>query len=208
MIKPSQIPSTGRKPLFLVKQLGFNSVARFAESLPEGALVADIGAGLSTFGQEVASMRADIHWINVDPCYLDKKIARWLPENLPPNLELLTDNITLESDTLSGLNAKMDFVFSYWLIPHLSLEDDTAARTAIKNMTTLLKREGKMAVGPIRKHGILSSFRYRGTIIYDKQNIDADEIIRKTKLWWLPRTIQRFSNQHNIHIGLRFVGGH
>ncbi len=210
MINPNQIPSTGRKPLFVVKQLGFDSVPEFAASLPRNALVMDIGAGYSRLGSEVARMRPDTYWINADPLYADRKVAKKLTRDSPPNLEFLIMNIADQPDQAPKFKKGADLVISYWLMPHLSLETDTVARTAAKNMLSLLNKDGRLVVGPVRKPGKLNLFRYKSAVVYEKQDIDdqtIDEIIAKTKLWWLPCAIQRFSNRHNIHIGKRFVGG-
>lgn len=210
MIRPSQIPNTGRKPLFLVRQLGFDSVPEFASSLPKGAIVVDIGAGLSLLGQETAGLRADIHWINIDPGYSKKPLMSRLKSSSPSNLVLLAADITSGTSAIYILNGKADFVFSYWLLPHLSLETDDKAKIALQHMFNLLKPNGKLSVGPIHKPGFLNLFRYKGATTYSSKEASDSVIagiVSRTKLWWLPRIVQRFSNRHNIHIGKRFVGG-
>jgi hypothetical protein len=79
-------------------------------------------------------------------------------------------------------------------------------------MLNLLKPVGKIVVGPVRHWaiGLLSPFRYNGTVTHvgtEEKEVVVKDIITKTRLWWLARFVQRFSNQHKIHIGVLFVGG-
>lgn len=211
MLTPDHIPSTGRKTKFQAQQLGHPSVDVFATSLPKAAIVIDVGAGWSQLGHEVAHKRPDIRWINVDPCYADKKLSA-SSEGLPPNLEFLADDITQSSSKLDSLKASADLVYSYWLLPHLSLESNSPAQAAAAHMYDLLKPTGKLVVGPVRRFGfgLLSPYRYKGIQAYTKGQTRewvAAEIVKRTKLWWLPRIIQLFSNRYHIHIGAKFVGG-
>lgn len=213
MLTSKQIPTTGRKTTYQAKQFGYNSVRELAGALPKNAIVMDIGAGLSRLGHEVAALRDDIRWINVDPCYQEKTASiKFSGSQRASNVEFWSDNIVTGSTKLDGLHGTVDVVYSYWLMPHLSLEADEPAIHAVEHMYDLLKPKGKLIIGPVRKVGIglLSPFRYKGTAIYtktqDKAHV-ATDILNKTKLWWLPRLVQLVSNRHGIHIGAKFVGG-
>jgi hypothetical protein len=208
MLTPDHIPSTGRKTMFQASQLGYASVEAFAKSLPGAAVVIDVGAGWSRLGHEVTALRPDIRWINVDPCYAGKTAI----QNALSNLEFLSEDIVKGSAKLAELNGTADLVYSYWMLPHLSLESDKPARAAIDPMYDLLKPEGKLVIGPIKRLGLglFSLYRYKGTVTYTKAQPKEDvatDVVRKTKLWWLPRAIQLFSNRHNIHLGAKLVGG-
>lgn len=205
---PENIPSTGRKAVFMARQMGFMSVADFADSLPKRATVADVGAGLSRFGHEVAAQRPDIKWFNIDPCYKNTTIAKRAKLDIPKNLQLLTDDIT-KSIPIAG---RANLVLSYWLLPHLSLEPGKTAYRAVTHMYDMLKPGGRLIIGPVRNlgFGILSPYRYKGVATYTqiqpRKNVAA-EAVEATQLWWLPKALQRFSNRHQIHLGMRFVGG-
>lgn len=212
MIQPTQIPSTGRKTAFQLKQLGFSSLDEFAASLPKKAVIADVGAGLSRFGHEVARLRPDITWVNIDPCYTDKGLLADVTTGLPANVSLFSGNIVDGFKPPVKIRSGADIVYSYWLLPHLSLENEKAARAACGHMYDLLKPEGRLLIGPVRTFGLglLSPFRYIGTVSHSKKEARSKvvgDVVSKTKLWWLPRKIQLLSNKHNIHWGMRFIGG-
>jgi SAM-dependent methyltransferase len=210
MQRPDQIPTTGRKAAFLAKQLGYASVSEFAKSLPKGAVVLDVGAGISRLGHEVARARPDVAWTNIDPGYTYANIRAIADRDRPTNLRLLTDDIVQGSEGLEALNGKADLLFSYWLLPHLSVESDEPARAAIQHMLEILKPGGKLVVGPVKQlgFGFLSPFRYKGTRTYEAGDEAAvADIVAATKLWWLPRLIQRYANRCKIHIASRVVGG-
>lgn len=207
-----KIPSTGRSPEFQVKQLGFNSVADFASSLPKDGTVADVGAGVSQLGHLVASLRPDITWVNIDPCYQDASLRTKLDARKPTNLILSSANILEEFVVPSQLKNGADLVYSYWLLPHLSTGSDTPARRAVGNMYDLLKPSGVMRVGPVRQvgFGLFSPLRYKGVTTHKKTQgapVIIDQVVARTKLWWLPRFMQQISNTYNIHLGMWFVGG-
>lgn len=212
MLAPNQIPSTGRKTVFQVKQLGFASLSEFADSLPQEAIVTDIGAGLSRLGNKIASIRPDIRWINIDPCYANKAIFAEVKKEAPTSVEFLTEDIVQGSPGLTKLFGRVDLVYSYWMLPHLSLENDVAAKAALENMYELLKPEGKLIVGPVKKlgFGFLSPYRYKGTVEHPKAESKSqviDDVLTHTRLWWLPRMVQLVSNRYNIHFGTLLVGG-
>lgn len=206
MIEVSNIPTTGRKPAFQVKQMGFKSLDDFTNSLPKNASVADIGAGYSRLGEEVASTRNDITWINIDPCYSDIKMK------VSSKVKFINADIVLPNNKLKMMKGKIDVVYSYWLMPHLSLENSVAANNALVNMKELLSDKGVLIVGPIKKLGlgIFSFIRYKETLRYKKSQLSPqviEFIVFQTKLWWLPRKVQLIANRYNIHIAKLFVGG-
>jgi hypothetical protein len=212
MLRSDQIPTTGRKPTYQAKQLGFDSVVDFAASLPQEATVADVGAGLSRLGHEVLAIRPDVRWINIDPCYDDSVIRAEIGTKSPDNIEYFPEDIVQGSPRLTSLKGKIDLVYSYWMLPHLSEESDEPARAACGHMYDLLKPSGKLIVGPIKRpgFGLLSPYRYKGVKQYTKKQPKNDvitDVVATTKLWWLPRRIQLFSNRHNVHILALVLGG-
>lgn len=212
MLEPKHIPTTGRKVKFQLKQLEFPSLETFAASLPKGAVVADVGAGLSRLGHEVGALRSDITWINIDPAYAFPSIHQAASKNLPSNVSLCAGDIVKGFTLSEELRNGADLVYSYWLLPHLSLEDDSVASAACEHMLDLLKPTGKLAIGPVRHWGLalLPPFRYSGTVWHDKteeREAVITDCLAKTKLWWLARLVQLFTNRYQLHLGAYFVGG-
>mgnify|MGYP003606177686 CR=1 FL=1 len=205
----SSIPTTGRTPEFLAKQFGYISVEDMANSLKPNCLVFDIGAGKSQLGKIITTHRKDIKWLNIDPCYKNSKYIN-SHEQSNQNLEFLSIDITNKDDYDSSSFQQADYIFSYWLLPHLSSKTDEPAIKMIKSIHGLLATEGKMIIGPIKKigFGFLSPWRYKSSVIFSKSD-DLDtiiiELVKATKLWFLPRIIQDISNKHNIHIARYFV---
>lgn len=208
MLTAQQIPTTGRKTAFQVHQWGFDDIASLAASLPQNAVIIDVGAGLSQFGDDVVRIRRDVGWVNVDPFYAHSSTDK--PKD--SKVKYLPVDIVEPGKLLKDLTGKADTVYSYWMLPHLSLDGHEPAIKAIRHMYSLLCDDGMLIVGPARQFGlgILSPFRYKGTLQFSKSELN-DEVIRsivaKTKLWWLPRKIQLLSNMYNIHLLKKFVGG-
>lgn len=212
MISAIHIPTTGRKDTFLAKQLGFTSVEAFAESLIKNAVIADVGAGVSQLGHSVTKLRPDVVWVNIDPCYADPKILKPINNIAPGSLYFFAGDIVQGFKRPKQLLSGADLVFSYWLLPHLSVQDNKVASKAVGEMYNLLKPAGTLAVGPVRTLGLglLSPFRYKGTARFTKSTSRdqvGHDVVKQTRLWWLPRTIQRLANKHNIHLAMFFVGG-
>lgn len=195
----------------LARQYGAATLAGFIESIPLHATVIDVGAGLSPLGRDTASVREDVTWINVDPCYHNESILAAASANAPTNVQFRALDST-NKDELRALQGTADRVYSYWLLPHLSLETEAPAFKATKNMLELLTPTGELRVGPIRNRGfgLFSHIRYKGSVQHSATGLSGgavDDIVEKTKLWMFPRFVQRFSNRHGIHVGLHFVGG-
>ncbi len=212
MLQAKQIPTSGRRTSFQVKQLGFNSVGDFATSLPKSAVVADVGAGVSRLGHETARLRPDITWVNIDPCYSHDNIRKEMDKDRPSNVSLYAEDIVKGfKKRPAQLRNGADLVYSYWLLPHLSLEDITVAEKACKNLIELLAPTGNLVIGPVRKPGLnpFSSLRYRGTVVHTKGEVQQtviNDIISKTSLSWSAGRVQKYFNRHNIHFSMRFIG--
>lgn len=136
-------PRSGAK---LVSCYGFRDVASFAADLPSGASVLDVGAGRSTFGHEVAALRDDISWLNVDQH--GRSITGSPDERsaVPSNLEFLAANVLDLPEALAG--RRFDQVLSYWMLPYITLAGRDLGLLAAKNMLSAAKPEGKISIGP------------------------------------------------------------
>ena len=205
----SSIPTTGRTPEFLAKQFGYRSVMEMVDKLKSNCVVYDIGAGKSLLGNTITSYRKDIKWINIDPCYKSSKYNNLIDiDNC--NLYFLSLDISNKNDLKKIKNKKADYIFTYWLLPHLSTDTDEPAIKIIKSIYELLALDGIMTVGPIKQvgFGFLSPWRYKSSLTYSKSddlNIITRKLLKATKLWWLPKKLQGFSNKHNIHFAKWFV---
>lgn len=194
------IPSTGRTPRFLAKQYGFNSAKLFADAIPGHAIVIDVGAGLSRLGHYVAKARPDVTWVNADLAYANPELLEHASKEAPDNLKFICGDVIAFSPELNAYHGKADRVYSYWMMPHLSLHNITLAEKAAGTMWELLKPEGQLAIGPIR-HGWLY---YKHSLQFAKRTPKtqaAKVIARETSLHWLPRKVQAIGNRYNIHIG-------
>jgi hypothetical protein len=198
------IPSTGRTPHFLAKQYGFDSAVRFADALPEKAIVIDVGAGISRLGHFVTKHRPDITWVNADLAYANPEMLAEASKDAPDNLEFVAGDVIAFSPELHSFRGKADRVYSYWMMPHLSLNNMTLAEKAAGTMWELLKPGGQLAIGPIRS----GWYYYRHSLQFSKRtprSQTAKVIARATKLHWLPRKIQALGNRYNVHIGSRIL---
>jgi hypothetical protein len=196
----NQIPSTGRTPHFLAKQYGYDSAKRFADALPEGAVVIDVGSGVSKLGHFVAKHRPDITWVNADLAYANPDLLTEASEGAPDNLEFVAGDVIAFSPELHAFRGKADRVYSYWMLPHLSINSPTLAEKAAGTMWELLKPSGQLAIGPIRSGWLY----YKHSLQFGKRTPKtqaAKVIARATKLHWLPRKIQGLGNRYNVHVG-------
>lgn len=144
---PFQIlPTTGRSTEALARRHGYRSLASLAQSLPPGAIVLDVGAGVSPLGKEVALLRPDAHWINLDFAYHNQRILEEAKEGAPSNLKLVTGDVTRLNEYVKPNS--VDAIFSYFLFPHLSTYNQHTALIAAGQVYAAVKPAGIMVVGP------------------------------------------------------------
>lgn len=192
-------PTTARSADKLARRHGFENLAELAESLPAKANVLDIGAGASPFGREVAALRPDISWTNVDYSYRDPAILAEASHEAPDNLRFVAGDAT-QLETLCEPESA-DAVFSYWLMPHLSLEEDAPALAAAKQMHMVAKPGAFLSVGPrfrqLHDKSLHSPATYRA--VKDETLTHADEfaaaVVEATRLTGLTRRAQTLHNE-------------
>ncbi|HUD07382.1 MAG TPA: class I SAM-dependent methyltransferase [Candidatus Saccharimonadales bacterium] len=180
-----QAVTTDRTAKKLARKHGFKSLTELADSLPKNARVLDLGAGASPFGREVAGLRPDITWVNLDHSYKNHAILNDVGKNSPKNLEYVFADAT-ELDKLYKPQT-FDVVFSYWLLPHLSIDDYKPAIETAKAIFTVTKTAGLMSVGPKINHKSMPSLKSGKSIRLTKihgLDIDAyaNRIFAETKL--------------------------
>lgn len=179
------ISTTDRTADVLAYRHGYKSLKNLAESLPRHANALDVGAGASTLGKEVAKLRPDIHWTNLDYSYYDKQILQDASQGTPPNLKFIAGDAAKLDEFIKP--ASMDVVLSYWLFPHLASYDRETALIAASQLYKVAKTGGLMLVGPSKSpffrhpHPWGKSWR-----IVKTKDITADfyshEILRLTNL--------------------------
>ena len=143
--------STASSADYLAELYGQGSgIDEFAMALPQNARIADVGAGLSDFGYQVAARRPDISWTNVDIHY---EASRAHPQHdlierakaiAPQNLSFVTASALELPDELYA----QDKVYSYNLVTHLQRIDRNLGRQALTGMVDLLNDGGQLMVGP------------------------------------------------------------
>lgn len=150
-------PMSVRNPDMLAHEYGYYDVEEMAGALPEGARIADIGAGESALGRYICSWRDDVDWTNIDVRYNNLSILNELSQGAPDNLHHVAgDVLGLLEACESG---QFDHVYSYWMIQHLCLEDFELGVQGTRNMLEVAKPTGRVAIGPIisrsarRDHG-------------------------------------------------------
>ncbi len=146
--------STPRTAEFLVPSLGFCSLQHFSASIPVGAEVIDVGAGLSTLGHTMANIRHDIAWTNFDIRYerggfLGDDMSRFneLIESAPYNLRYVPGNILEPPSEIS--NKRYARVISYFMVQYATASCEEAGRVAIENLLNLTAPCGTVSLGPI-----------------------------------------------------------
>jgi len=122
---------------------GAASAEEFAESLPSNIEVLDVGAGDSALGHDVAGRRPDIHWTNLDFSYHDPLALNRLQSRAPQNLQFVAGDATRLQEQFEP--GRFDTVLSYWLLPHLSVDDRWLT---IEGMAYVAKTGGLISAGP------------------------------------------------------------
>lgn len=190
--------TTDRPAEMLANKHGFESVAQLAESLPQNARVLDVGAGASPFGKEIALLRPDVNWTNLDYSYQDPAILREVSQGTPANIQHVFGDAT-KLDSIFEPET-FDAVFSYWLLPHLSLDDTEPARDTMNAIFAVTKQGGLVSVGPRisqKRRPSLKSGNAIQVIKDDKIDVDgmAEQIVTKTKLTKSGQAIQKLANE-------------
>lgn len=128
------------------------TIDEFAASLPEGARIYDAGAGLSTFGTEVAQRNRGIHWTNADINYgrsdhVSHPLVRAAIDAAPPNVRYVQSDVLQLPGDESGSYHR---VYSYNLVTHLTRIDRGLGRQAIWGMVGLLdpNTDSRLHIGP------------------------------------------------------------
>jgi len=85
-------PSTSRSAKKLSRAYGFESPGALADSLPQNALVVDVGSGKSKFGRSITQIRPDVHWVNVDLRNGRMRTTRRFQAKAPDNLHYVAGN--------------------------------------------------------------------------------------------------------------------
>ncbi len=190
--------TTSRSAETLARVHGFSSVAAFAESIPQGARILDVGAGTSSLGTVITSLRSDVLWTNFDYSYHDPKILESAKAGAPTNLKIVAGDATrltdyFEPDTFDG-------VFSYWLLPHLSLERAGPAWDAATGIYTVAKPEAYISVGPVIGKGRVITLKAREALHMQKhekltkENFAA-QVVHETQLRGQARKAQKLANE-------------
>jgi len=190
--------TTDRPAEILAKCHGFESVEQLAEFLPAGAHVLDVGAGASPFGKEVAILRPDINWVNFDYSYQDPLILDEVTQNSPTNLEHIAGDATKLAEIFK--QGTFDAVFSYWLLPHLSLDGPEPAKQATEGIFSVTKPGGLISIGPNSSKKKLLSLKASSAVQVVKDEALSSEkfvelIVNETKLPKVTQHIQRIANE-------------
>jgi ubiquinone/menaquinone biosynthesis C-methylase UbiE len=192
------IPTTPRTADQIAEMHGYKDVNEFAASLPEGASVLDVGSGDSTFGRTVAELRPDVSWTNFDYSYRDEEALAKISEGAPENIRYVSGDATKLLELYEP--ETFDAVFSYWMMPHLSIDDMKPAVDAAKSMFEVAKKGAVISVGPVAGDSRLSYFRSGKAFSVSKDEmLDADGfaemIAGKTKLPRVARFTQKTANE-------------
>lgn len=142
-------PTTDRSATELAIRYGYLGITDLCNSLPKNARILDVGAGASSLGRQIAIKRKDVEVVCFDFSYHDERILSDLERNKPENLHYIPGDIANLVEKY-GRNS-FDTVFSYWLLPHLALEDRNIAKVGISNLYSVTKYNGELHVGPTRR---------------------------------------------------------
>jgi ubiquinone/menaquinone biosynthesis C-methylase UbiE len=191
-----QAVTTDRPAEMLARRHGFKNLEQLANSLPEGAQILDVGSGASPFGREVAKRRPDITWVNFDYSYQDPSILEEVSEDKPDNLTYVAGDATKLTDYFEP--EQFDGVFSYWLMPHLSIDDKEPALKVAKGIFEVADKGAYISVGP-KKQRFPSPLGGKAVQVIKSRKLDeesyADRIVEETMLSPLSRKVQKASNE-------------
>jgi len=193
-----QAPTTDRPAELLAVKHGYENLAKLAESLPPHAKLLDVGAGASPFGKEVATLRPDISWTNFDYSYNDPKILRDIEADSPANVTYLAGDATRLDENFAP--ETFDATFSYWLLPHLSIDSVEPAAAAARSMYAVTKTGGTISVGPKASQKRLPSRKLEPALRLVKDaSMTAEQygetIVAATKLAPVTRYAQKLANE-------------
>ncbi|MCW1907962.1 MAG: class I SAM-dependent methyltransferase [Candidatus Saccharibacteria bacterium] len=184
--------TTHRSSAMLAKVYGHPNVEALAMSLPSAATCLDVGAGASPLGVDVATLRPDIEWHNVDYSYFAPAILDEVSQNAPSNVRHIPGDAT---QPILPRN-EYDAVFSYWLLQHLSAHDDMPARAVAANVYQSARSDASIQIGPATQ-GIrsirtlmsdLPAASFSKAQAVDEQSF-VDAVVTATRLEPLPRMI-------------------
>jgi ubiquinone/menaquinone biosynthesis C-methylase UbiE len=193
--------TTGRPAHKLARKHGFKSVGQVADFLPEEASVIDVGAGASSFGKAVALLRPDITWVNYDYSYKEPYILDEVSKNAPANVHFVQGNaVNLVQEFAPET---FDAAFSYWLFPHLSLDDIDPAKLAARAIFNVTKPGGLISIGPEMSKSrlpVLPSIQSQKSIRVTKDGTQdaesfADMMADKTSVRGYTRFVEKLSNE-------------
>ena len=162
-------PITDRPSETLAEKHGFESLASLANDLPPNAQVLDVGAGLSPFMTDLASLRPDGQFFTADITDYPERLGGI--ENL--------HHIQCSSDELLNFlpEKTFDAIYSYRLFHHLNLQQVYDSLRAIHRLT---KSEGSISVGP--KFGFLQQLKSNEAFHYVKTDNKSDSEFAKEVL--------------------------
>lgn len=190
--------TTERSAELLAKKHGFENLAQLAESLPQDAKVLDVGAGASPFGNEVAALRPDVTWVNFDYSYYDPAILEDVTKGAPENVEYVAGDATKLTEVYEP--ESFDAVYSYWLLPHLSLDTPGPAVETAKAMYDVTKPGGTLSVGPDVQHSKFHVIKSAPSLQIVKDESSGREdfserIVAATTLTGKTRSAQMLANE-------------
>lgn len=190
--------TTGRPAEKLARKHGFKGVEQVAEYLPDDAVVIDVGAGASPFGETVASLRPDITWVNYDYSYKETGIHEDLSKHAPANVRYIPgDALRLDKEFAPDT---FDAAFSYWMFPHLSLDNIEPAKLAARAIFNVTKPGGLISVGPEMSKSPLPSVKIQKAFrVIKDESLDADTfantVADKTSVRGYTRYVEKLSNE-------------
>ena len=196
------IPTADRDADLVSQMHGFENITQLAASLPEGANILEVGSGASPFGKEVATLRPDITWTNFDYSYYDQRVLDEVSKDAPGNIHFVKGDATKLSEMYEP--ESFDAIFSYWMMPHLSLDDPEPAKEAARGMFSLAKINAPISIGPAVSEGRFTSVRSlfiqakaHRVVKHTASDSESftDAIVAKTTLPRRGRFIQKIANE-------------